>query len=144
MDLRTGSSGMIFNSCFNLNSIKVTGKKLIVVDDDDSIRDIIQLILERAGYEVKLYANGEDMLRENLDLPDAYILDKELPGMDGLAICRQLRNDSETKYIPVLIVSAATNLESLSKMAGATDFLEKPFSTRELLEKIDYALAAIV
>ena len=66
-------------------------KRIIIVDDDPAIQDAFRLILERTDYSVTVYSNGQALLEGNFTLPDLVILDKQLSGADGLAVCRALR-----------------------------------------------------
>jgi CheY-like chemotaxis protein len=108
-------------------------KQIIVADDDASMRDIFQLILKRAGYTVTSYSDGEILMGNNFELPDLFILDKQLSGIDGLDVCRFLKNQESTKKIPVIIISASPYVATLASEAGADDFIEKPFKTKDLL-----------
>jgi CheY-like chemotaxis protein len=110
--------------------------QIIIADDDPSMRDIFELILQRAGYRVTSYADGEILLSNGFNLPDLFILDKQLSGVDGLDICRFLKNQQSTKDIPVIIISASPYVANFATEAGADDFVEKPFKTKELLEVI--------
>jgi len=110
-------------------------KKVFILDDDPGIQEIFQLIFEKAGYDTTLYSNGGELLKNLSELPDLFILDKQLSGMDGLDICRQLKEDVKSSNIPVIIVSATPGIGELANDAGADDFIEKPFSKDKLLEK---------
>jgi DNA-binding response OmpR family regulator len=108
-------------------------KHIIITDDDASMRDIFQLILQRAGYIVTCYSDGEILLSNRFELPDLFILDKQLSGVDGLDICRFLKSQESTKNVPIIIISASPYVAQLANEAGADDFIEKPFKTKELL-----------
>lgn len=110
-------------------------KKIIIIEDDPGIQDVTRLTLERAGYAVTIYPNGDYILENQYELPDLFILDKQLSGIDGLEVCRVLKNQDKTRYIPVIMLSASPHIAALSKLAGADDFIEKPFSTKILREK---------
>jgi DNA-binding response OmpR family regulator len=111
-------------------------KRIIVVDDDSSMQDIVKLILERAGYQVTIFADAVPLLENAFELPDIFILDKLLSGMDGTDVCLFLKNREDTKNIPVIMLSALPDIEEHMREAGADDFLEKPFSIKELLTTI--------
>src|SRR5215469_15844482 len=102
-------------------------KQIIIADDDPGIRDIFQLILKRAGYGVTVYANGEVLMDNDFELPDLFILDKQLSGVNGLEVCRFLKNQESTKNIPVIMISASPYIKGNVDEAGADDFIEKPF-----------------
>lgn len=111
-------------------------KKIAIADDDPGVQDIFKIIFEKAGYKTLNYVNGRELMNENDELPDVYILDKQLSGMNGLEICTKLKGGNRTKDIPVIMVSATPGLAELARNAGANDFLEKPFRTKELLDMV--------
>lgn len=106
------------------------------MDDDPGIQDAFRLIFERAGYEAEVLGTPSAVLSGTAALPDLYILDKQLSGVDGLDVCRVLKGRQETSHIPVIIVSATPNVGALAKDACADGFLEKPFRQRELLDLV--------
>ena len=111
-------------------------KRIIVVDDDPAILDSINLILTRAGYRVTAYTNAYPLLNGQFELPDIFILDKQLPGLNGLDVCRFLKAQQSTGSIPVIMISASLYINSTAKEAGANNFLEKPFRMAELLTMV--------
>jgi CheY-like chemotaxis protein len=110
-------------------------KKIIFADDDPTIQDVISLILED-NYEVTVYSTGDPLLKNDLVVPDLFLLDKQLSGIDGLDICRFLKSQERTKNIPVIMISAAPNIFQLARSAGADAAIEKPFPIRELRQII--------
>jgi len=112
-------------------------KQIIIADDDPGIRDIFELILKRAGYSVTIYSNGEALMTDEFELPDLFILDKQLSGVDGLQVCQYLKTHDVTKNIPVILISASPYVEKLANEAGADDFIEKPFKTKALIELME-------
>ncbi len=111
-------------------------KKILVADDDAAIVDAIQLILEDAAYTVETTLNGEDVLKLEKDLPDLILLDIWMSGQDGRAICKQLKNDQNTRHIPIIIISANKDISQIAKAADADDYITKPFEMEELLKKV--------
>ena len=111
-------------------------KKILITDDDSGVQDIFKLIFERAGYEVAVYGEAFSIFENKFTTPDLFLLDKQLSGQDGLEVCHFLKNQSETKNIPVIIVSATPGISEMAKEAGADDFLEKPFQMKELLKMV--------
>jgi DNA-binding response OmpR family regulator len=103
------------------------------VEDDESIQDVLKIILRRAGYEPIVYTTGRAIMERDFASPDVFLIDKQLPGIDGLTICRKLKEDPETKGVPVIMMSAYPNVEELSALAGADAFIEKPFKIDHLL-----------
>src|SRR5688500_14048010 len=101
-------------------------KRILITDDDPGVQDIFRIIFEKAGYDVVIIANAREILDNKFECPHIFLLDKQLSGIDGLDVCRHLKSQDNTKNIPVM-VSATPGLDTLSKQAGADDFLEKPF-----------------
>src|SRR6476646_3166663 len=112
-------------------------KQIIIADDDPAIRDIFQLILARAGYNVTTYSDGEILMSNAFIPPDLFILDKQLSGADGLQVCRYLKDNLTTQNTPVIIISASPYVAKFAEEAGADDFVEKPFRTKQLLELLE-------
>lgn len=111
-------------------------KKIFVVDDEKNIRDLIKKYLDKEGYETILFNNGENVLVETDRLnPDLIVLDINMPGINGLDLCKEIRKKTE---IPIIFVSAKD--EEFDKILGlelgADDYLSKPFSPRELVVRI--------
>lgn len=111
-------------------------KRIILVEDDPGIRDTLQLILEQAQYTIDLYKNGDILLNSKFQTPSLFILDKQLPGVDGVDLCRHLKSQPAFKSVPVLILSASPAVANSAMKAGADGFLEKPFSKRDLLSLV--------
>ncbi len=108
-----------------------------VVDDEKNIRDLICRYLEKESYKVRTFKNAEEL--ENAlvsSIPDMFILDIMLPGIDGLSLCRQIR---EKHNLPVIFVSARGDEfdRVLGLELGADDYLSKPFSPRELVLRVN-------
>ena len=111
-------------------------KKILVADDDPSIVDAIQLMLEMDGYDVFTTSDGE-VMGQTLDHgPDVLLLDIWMSGYDGREICKLLKNDIRTKHIPVIMLSATRDIKASAKQAGADDYIAKPFEMADLLEKV--------
>ncbi|MBC7848483.1 MAG: response regulator [Chitinophagaceae bacterium] len=111
-------------------------KKIVVTDDDPGIQDIFRMILERAGFDIQMISDGHEILNNNFQLPDLFILDKQLSGLDGLDICKFLKAQPSTAHVPVIMVSANPRIAVLSKEAGADNYIEKPFDIKHFLAVI--------
>jgi CheY-like chemotaxis protein len=111
-------------------------KRIIIVDDDPGVQSAFSLIFDPELYEVVVYSNGNELLNNQFEAPDLFILDKQLSGVDGLDICRLLKSQPFTCNIPVLIISASPNIANLAVQAGADGFIEKPFSIMEIREMV--------
>lgn len=115
----------------------VKKKNIVVTDDDPGIRDIFKIIFETAGYDVQLITNGDDLLHNKFDIPDLFLLDKQLSGVDGIDICRYLKEQKTTSHLPVIMISANPHIDKLSEEAGADAYIEKPFEVKYLLEMVE-------
>lgn len=109
-------------------------KKILVADDDPGILEAIKYMLEDAGYEVVTTKDGEDIYKMEKGYPDLLLLDIWMSGQDGSVICKFLKSREATKNIPVIMVSANKDAESIAKDAGADGFIKKPFEMNELLK----------
>jgi DNA-binding response OmpR family regulator len=107
-------------------------KRIIIVDDDPATQDAYKMIFDPHEYEVIIYANGNALMDEQTPIPDLYLLDKQLSGVDGFDICRFLKSREQTRHVPVIMLSASPNIKQLAEIAGADDTLEKPFSINDL------------
>lgn len=112
-------------------------KKVLVADDDVAILEVMKIILEENGYMVKAVSDGAIVKEEILRFrPDLLLLDIWMSGYDGRDISKQLREDNNTKDLPIIVVSAHNETEKIAKEAGTTDFLSKPFDIDDLLHKV--------
>ena len=110
--------------------------KILLAEDDPDILFTVQMILQNAGYHVAATPLGRYVLDGDYQYPDLFILDKRMPDIDGLDVCRELRERTECKTIPIIIISASPKFGPQALMAGANDFLEKPFQMKNLLEMV--------
>lgn len=114
-------------------------KRVIVVDDDKQIQEIVTFVLNRNGFEVAVASNGQQL--QHLlatQIPDLIILDVMMPGQNGYEIFSTLRSDLRTQQVPVIIMTAhAENIyERISVDLGAADHITKPFHPLDLVEKV--------
>jgi two-component system phosphate regulon response regulator PhoB len=117
--------------------------KILVIEDEPDILEVIQYNLEREGHKVIACRNGElGLSRIRTDDPDLVILDLMLPGMDGVEVCRQVKSDPVTRAIPVIMVTAKSEESDivLGLGIGADDYITKPFSPKELLARVKVVL----
>ena len=119
-------------------------KAIVVVEDDESIREMLRYYFQSVGYAVRSYESGEALFQEEEgeSLPALYILDIMLPGMDGLEILRRLRSGRDTGDIPVIMLTARTaEKDRVSGLeAGADDYVVKPFGIMELQARVKAVL----
>lgn len=116
--------------------------KIVIVDDESAIRELVRFNLEKAGYTVREAADGPTGLALAREKPDLIVLDLMLPGMDGLEVCRSLKGARETAGIPIIMLTARD--DEFDKVVGlelgADDYLTKPFSPRELVARVKAVL----
>jgi CheY-like chemotaxis protein len=109
-------------------------KKVMIIEDDPAILDVLGILFTRAGYVVAAHKNGNFILKNEFDIPDLFIIDNQLSGIEGLEICKHLRNTPETMDLPVILLSASPYIQRRASEAGANVFMEKPFTNKELVQ----------
>lgn len=118
-------------------------QKILAVDDEQDIIELLSYNLSREGFEVTTAADGEEALKKiRAKSFDLIILDLMMPGIQGMELCRILRNDPKTKSLPIIMLTAKT--EEIDRILGlemgADDYITKPFSPRELIARIKAVL----
>lgn len=113
--------------------------KILIVDDEEHILELIKFNLENNGYKVLQCGNGTDALKlAKSEKPDLILLDVMLPGIDGYDVCKEIRKDISISNLPIIMITAKS--EELDKILGlelgADDYITKPFSIRELLARV--------
>src|SRR2546430_7957989 len=116
-----------------------SGRKILIIEDESDVADLLTLNLRKAGYRVSMAADGASGLQKARDdKPDFIILDLMLPKMSGLEVCKILKNDTATSQIPILMLTAKA--EEIDRIVGlefgADDYVTKPFSPREVMLRI--------
>ena len=114
-------------------------KKILIVDDEKQIARMLKIRMEASGYEADVANDGlEGLAKVQQIQPDLIILDVMMPKMDGFEVCRKLKDDPVFKSIPVLMLSvkAEEKATDLGVIAGADDYMPKPFEPEILMEKI--------
>jgi DNA-binding response OmpR family regulator len=124
----------------------MSGRKILVVDDDPSIREILSIQLTRLGYKVTTASDGHEAVAAfKADAPDAILMDLMMPRLDGLASCQQIRaveKKSGAKRTPVLFLTArdSTHDKTSAALSGGDEFVPKPVSIQELSERLEAVL----
>jgi len=114
-------------------------REVLVVEDEPDIRRLVVLHLERDGFRCRTASNGSEALREAKGAtPDLVVLDLMLPELDGLEVCRQLRNDPRTAAVPIIMLTAKSDEVDriVGLEVGADDYVGKPFSPKELVARV--------
>ncbi|MCX7788189.1 MAG: response regulator [Spirochaetes bacterium] len=118
-------------------------KRILVVDDEPDILELVRFNLEKEGFEVKTVQNGEEALRwVNRHVPDCIILDLMLPGLDGIEVCRRIKGTESLRPIPILMLTAKAEETDMviGLEIGADDYITKPFSPKVLVARVRAAL----
>ena len=123
----------------------MSGPRLILVaDDDEDILALVKAVLERSGHEVVAVTDGAEALATvRTRKPDLAVLDITMPQVDGLEVLRRLRADAETAALPVVLLSAQAQEADIERgfLTGASAYIKKPFSPRELVTRVAQLLA---
>ena len=113
---------------------------VLVIEDDQNIRELLQMYLEKEGYAVTTASDGEQGLAKFRSIrPDLVLLDLMMPGLDGWAVCRAIRSDSQTPVI-MLTAKSETDDKVAGLKTGADDYITKPFEMKEVLARIEAVL----
>lgn len=120
-------------------------RKVLIVDDEADNRDLVDQILSEK-FEVVTAADGEEGLRmARAELPDLILLDITMPKLDGISVCETLRTNEATKHIPIIMLTASSDVDHRiqSFMTGADDFVPKPFRPKELVARVQSKIRRI-
>ncbi len=119
-------------------------RKILAVDDDDDILDVIRIILEDEGYEVATLTHGQNILDSITSIkPDLILLDVMLSGMDGRELCKTIKADLNFNLIPIIMISASHNLHNFTALPGPPNgFIPKPFDIDNLVDVVNGQFAA--
>ena len=124
----------------------MSAAKLLLVEDDPALSELLQYRFENEGYDVRTTADGDEalMLAEE-DVPDLIILDWMIEGTSGIEVCRRLRRSRETAHVPIIMLTAREDEDDRIRglETGADDYLTKPFSPRELLARVSAVMRRI-
>ena len=118
-------------------------KRILVVDDDQDILEVIKYILEDSGYKVDTLSDGNKLIDKiNENTPDLLLLDIMLGNMDGRELCKTIKLSEATHNIPVIMVSASHEITTFNTTDGPNGFIAKPFDIDHLLSTVQNQLAA--
>lgn len=134
---------VIITNCTELNKMSI---KILVIEDDPSLTELIKYNLEQESFSVKIEMDGEEgLLSAQTELPDLILLDWMLPNLSGIEVCRRLRRGKSTKNIPIIMLTARSeeNERIRGLDTGADDYITKPFSPKELVARIKAILRRI-
>jgi two-component system phosphate regulon response regulator PhoB len=113
-------------------------KRIHILEDDQEIRNVIEILLKEEGFELQLSSSFSELKKNIQDaMPDLFLLDVMLPDGNGAEICEDLKTDIFTKHIPIIVMSAQNNSEQKAIDAFADDYISKPFDIYDVLERIN-------
>ena len=113
------------------------GAKVLVADDERQIRDLLHEFLTSEGYEVLLASNGEEATElAEREYPDLILLDVKMPGIDGIEVCKRLKAEPKTQFIPVIMITGYVDNKMVAIESGADDFVNKPVDLVELAARV--------
>ncbi len=124
----------------------MSAPKLLLVEDDHALAELLEYRFENEGYDVRVTANGDDaLLYAAEETPDLVILDWMLEGTSGIEVCRRLRRKENTAHVPIIMLTARDTEDDRVRglHTGADDYLTKPFSPRELLARVGAVLRRV-
>ena len=122
-----------------MNTNKLTSRRIIVIDDDPDILNLVSILLQRIGAQVSTFADGRSAIRYLAqETPDLIVLDLMLPDVDGLDILRQIRARSRFEEVPVLVLSAKADPDTIRTAldSGADSYVTKLYITNSLLDRV--------
>ncbi len=112
-------------------------EKVLVVDDERQIRDLLNEFLTGEGYEVLLASNGEEAIElAETEYPDVILLDVKMPGFDGIEVCKRLKAEPKTQFVPVIMITGYIDNKMVAIEAGVDDFVNKPIDLVELAVRV--------
>ena len=112
-------------------------KKILIFDDDAAILEVVTIIFEENGYEVRISETSHDILEKVAECrPDVILMDNWIPKIGGVEATKILKNNEEFKQIPVIYMTANNNIAALASEALADDYISKPFDLDDLEEKV--------
>jgi DNA-binding response OmpR family regulator len=112
-------------------------EKILVVDDERDVRGLLSDFLTEEGYRVILATNGAEAIGlAELENPEVILLDINMPGIDGIEVCKKLKAQEKTQFIPIIIITAMEDSGFIAYLEGANDFVSKPFNLVELTFRV--------
>jgi len=117
-------------------------KIVLVADDDNDLLQLVKMQLQQAGFAVQLALNGQGIVKMAVEgHPDVILLDIAMDGISGGDICKKLKTYDNTAAIPIIMISANDNIETIASTCGANDYVRKPFNLQTIREKISQFVA---
>ena len=124
----------------DMTPLKRKPEKILIIEDDPDILNALNIALGSVGFDVEVMLSGKHIFLNQFSVPDLFIIDRRLPDVDGLEICRYLKSKPNYKGIPIIVISASPKVKKKAFESGADDFIEKPFVMQELVGRIKASL----
>lgn len=118
-------------------------RRICMAEGDAELRERLRSAIERNGFVVQAFSSGYPIVTMMDNWPDLYLVDIELPEVNGLEVCKWLKAHDETSRIPVILISGAAYLKIIAASAHADDYIEKPVAEDTLISKISDCLSAV-
>jgi DNA-binding response OmpR family regulator len=129
------------------HKIKITGTKVLVVDDEPEITDIVEAFLTEAGYSVAVENQPNEAVKRAKEfLPDVILLDIMMPGVDGYDVCQTIKKEPELAHVPIIFLTGKDRADDMGRSfkVGGDMFIKKPFSCERLLEIVNIVVMSTV
>ena len=123
-----------------MRRLKNKPHKILVIEDDPDILNALNIALASIGFDVDVMLRGKSIFLNQFSVPDLFILDKQLPDVDGLDVCKYLKSKPNYQDVPVIVISASPKVKKKALESGAAVFMEKPFVMHDLLKTIKSTL----
>ena len=114
--------------------------RILVVEDDPDVLSALNIALGLVGFDVDVMLHGKEILTNQFVLPDLFVIDKRLPDIDGLDLCKFLKSKQNYKGVPVIVISASEKTRKKALAVGASEFIAKPFAVGDLVNAINNTL----
>ena len=119
-----------------MSLLKKRPEKILVIEDDPDILNALNIALGSVGFDVDVMLSGKHIFLNQFSVPDLFLIDKRLPDVDGLEICRYLKSKPNYKDIPIIVISASPKVRRKALESGASHFIEKPFLMQQLVSTV--------
>ena len=111
-------------------------KLIFILEDNEDLRELYGLILAEENYDISSFSTIKEFMEHANEIPDLYLLDVMLPDGDGVALCKQLKENPKTADVPVIMISAHRDIADVKQQCPDSDFIAKPFDINHLSEQI--------
>jgi len=119
-------------------------KLIFILEDNEDLRELYELILEEEDYEIQAFATVAEFRQHSTEVPDLYLMDVMLPDGDGIQLCKELNEHPSTAHVPIIMVSAHSDIADVKEECPRADFVAKPFDIAHLTQKIAERIKARV